>query len=107
MPLLSLSRIVNLKISKFDLLVTNDSGPMHIAAGMRTPLVAIFGPQNPGIVGPYTSEKLYTVLYKDVDCRPCNKKRCARPICLDSITPGEVYEKCAELLEANKSIPVE
>jgi len=94
-------------ISKFNLLVTNDSGPMHIAAGVRTPLVAIFGPQNPAIVGPYTSEKLYAVLYKEVNCRPCNKKRCARPICLDLITPDEVYEKCAELLEANKSIPVQ
>ena len=94
-------------ISKFDLLVTNDSGPMHIAAGVRTPLVAIFGPQNPAIVGPYTSEKLYGVLYKEVNCRPCNKKRCARRICLDLITSDEVYEKCAELLEANKSIPVQ
>lgn len=94
-------------ISKFDLLVTNDSGPMHIAAGVRTPLVAIFGPQNPAIVGPYTSKKLYTVLYKDVNCRPCNKKRCDLPICLDLITPDEVYEKCVELLDANKSIPVQ
>jgi len=94
-------------ISKFDLLVTNDSGPMHIAAGVRTPLVAIFGPQNPAIVGPYTSKRLYSVLYKDVDCRPCNKKKCRRPICLDLITPNEVYEKCAELLEANKPISVQ
>ncbi|MBW2341101.1 MAG: glycosyltransferase family 9 protein [Deltaproteobacteria bacterium] len=93
-------------ISKFDLLVTNDSGPMHIAAGVKTPLVAIFGPQNPAIVGPYTSKKLYSVLYKEVNCRPCNKKRCDLPICLDLITPDEVYEKCAELLEANKSSPV-
>jgi len=94
-------------ISQFDLLVTNDSGPMHIAAGVKTPLVAIFGPQNPAIVGPYTSEKLYSVLYKEVNCRPCNKKRCARPICLDLITPDEVYERCAELLGVNKSIPVQ
>ena len=90
--------------SKFDLLVTNDSGPMHIAAGVRAPLVAIFGPQIPTVVGPYTSERLCRLLYKHVDCRPCSKKRCAHPICLDLITPDEVYEKCVELLEVNKSI---
>ena len=91
--------------SRFDLLVTGDSGPMHIAAGVKTPLVAIFGPQTPVIAGPYTSEKLCRVIYKDVDCWPCNKNRCVHPICLDLITPDEVYEKCLELLEVNGSIP--
>jgi len=94
-------------ISKFDLLVTNDSGPMHIAAGVKTPLVAIFGPQTPIIAGPYTSEKLCRVIYKDVDCWPCNKNNCVHPICLDLITPDEVYDKCVELLEVNKSIALQ
>jgi lipopolysaccharide heptosyltransferase II len=89
-------------ISRFDLLITNDSGPMHIGAATKTPLVAIFGPGDPVLVRPYTSQKLYRQAYKGFDCQPCNNKRCARPICLDMITPEEVYEKCVELLEINK-----
>ena len=85
-------------ISQFDLLVTNDSGPMHIAAAVKTPLVAIFGPENPALMGPYTSTDFYRIVFKDVDCRPCTKKKCSRPVCLDMITPEEVSKKCFELL---------
>jgi len=91
-------------ISRFDLLITNDSGPMHIGAAVGTRLVAVFGPEDPVLMGPYSSPDLYRVVYKDVSCRPCSKKRCDQPICLDMITPDEVYEKCVELLNTNKSI---
>lgn len=84
--------------SQFDLLVTNDSGPMHIAAAVKTPFVAIFGPEDPTLMGPYTSRNLYRIVFKDLDCRPCTKKNCSRPVCLDLITPEEVIEKCFEIL---------
>ncbi len=90
--------------SRFDLLITNDSGPMHIAAAVKTPLVAIFGPEDPTLMGPYTSRNLYRIVFKDLDCRPCNKDDCARPICLDLITPGEVSEKCFEMLEKGSNL---
>lgn len=86
-------------ISRFGLLLTNDTGPMHIAAAVKTPLVAIFGPEDPVLMGPYTSPDLFRIVYKDVDCRPCNKKNCTRPICLDLITPEEVSEKCSDILK--------
>ena len=86
-------------ISRFALLLTNDSGPMHIAAAVKTPVVAIFGPEDPLLMGPYTSPNLFRIAYKDVDCRPCKRKNCARPICLDLITPEEVSEKCFEILK--------
>lgn len=86
-------------ISRLDLLVTNDSGPMHIAAAAKTPLVAIFGPENPVLMRPYTKTDLYRIAYKDdIDCRPCVKKNCSQPICLDLITTDEVIEKCSELI---------
>ena len=87
-------------ISQFDLLVTNDSGPMHIAAAVKTPLVAIFGPEDPALMGPYTSANLYRIVFKDVDCRPCTKKECSQPVCLDLIRPEEVSEKCFEMLNS-------
>jgi len=86
-------------ISRMDLLITNDSGPMHIAAATKTPLVALFGPEDPKLFGPYTEPELYRVIQKDVPCRPCGEKKCLRPSCLDLITPEEVLEACVELLE--------
>jgi lipopolysaccharide heptosyltransferase II len=85
-------------ISRLDLFLTNDSGPMHIAAAVHTPLVALFGPETPALFGPYAKKELYRVIYQELDCRPCGKKRCEHPLCLDLITPQDVYEKCLELL---------
>ena len=85
--------------NRLDLLVTNDSGPMHIAAALETPQVAIFGPENHLGFGPYTSPDVFKVIYKDVDCRPCKKKECDKPICLDLIAPKEVLESCIQMLE--------
>jgi ADP-heptose:LPS heptosyltransferase len=87
-------------ISGLDLLLTNDSGPMHIGAAVKTPLVAIFGPEMPAHTRPYTMSEFYGIVYKDIDCRPCRKKSCGRPVCLDLITPEEVTQKCVEMLES-------
>ena len=91
-------------INKMDVLITNDSGPMHIGAATGTPLVAIFGPCDPTLVMPYTPKSLYRLIYKGLDCQPCNDGKCTQPVCLSIITPEEVYEKCVELLNSNKSI---
>lgn len=86
-------------ISGLDLLVTNDSGPMHIAAAVKTPQVTIFGPQDPTYMHPYTSTNLFTIAYKNVDCRPCNRINCSRLICLDLITAEEVREQCFQIIK--------
>ena len=90
-------------ISKLDLLITNDSGPMHIAAATKTSLVALFGPEDPRLFGPYMAPELYRVLHKDVPCRPCGEKKCTLPLCLDQITPDEVVVACIELLLGKSS----
>jgi lipopolysaccharide heptosyltransferase II len=89
-------------ISHFDLLITNDSGPMHIAAATKTPLVAIFGPEDPVLMGPYAKPDLHRVVSKDMDCRPCYKTKCKDPNCLNLITPNDVYEKSIEILKINR-----
>jgi len=86
-------------VSRMDLLITNDSGPMHVAAATKTPLVALFGPEDPGLFGPYTDPGLYRVLHKDLSCRPCrDDERCPSPSCLDLITVDEVLTACRDLL---------
>jgi ADP-heptose:LPS heptosyltransferase len=73
------------------LLITNDSGPMHVAAALRRPVVAIFGPTDPRRTGPYG--QVGQVLHADLPCAPCMKNWCANPRplqCLAEVTPAAV-----------------
>lgn len=84
-------------ISLCDLFLTNDSGPMHIAAALKVPLIALFGSTSPEKTGPY---KHGEVLYKKVSCSPCFKRVC--PIdfpCMKKISVDEVYEKICKHLQ--------
>ncbi|MFH1994628.1 MAG: lipopolysaccharide heptosyltransferase II, partial [Nitrospinota bacterium] len=61
-------------LKRCDLYVTNDSGPMHIAAAVGTPIVAIFGSTDPSESAPLSD--LYTIVRKEADCSPCWKREC-------------------------------
>jgi lipopolysaccharide heptosyltransferase II len=77
-----------------DLMVTNDTGPMHVAAALGKPLVAIFGPTEPRRTGPYGH--LENVLRIELPCSPCLKGYCAyeKPNeCLNAISPAMVFER--------------
>lgn len=78
-----------------DVLVTNDSGPMHLAAGVDTPVVTLFGPTAKAW-GFYPQGPYDRVLEKDMGCRPCSlhgKNQCPRgKACLTSISPQETLE---------------
>lgn len=65
-------------------LVTNDSGPMHIAAAVGTPVVAMFGPTDPVKTGPYGPG--HVVLSNPVECRPCFRRECSRAVTLECLT---------------------
>lgn len=80
-----------------DLLVANDSGPMHIATAVNTPLVALFGSTDEEITGPYGRPEF--VLSKKVACSPCFRKVC--PIdfrCMKNISVEEVLERVEKIL---------
>jgi lipopolysaccharide heptosyltransferase II len=80
-------------------LVTNDSGPMHVAAALRKPMVALFGPTEPQRTGPYGH--LHQVVRQDLPCVPCMKDTCAysRPLeCLRSISPLSVATRVRQIL---------
>jgi lipopolysaccharide heptosyltransferase I len=85
--------------SRCALVITNDSGPMHIAAAVGTPVVAIFGPTDPTLTGPYG--KQHTIVRAGANCSPCLKKRCNhRPPmeCMDKITVEQVHAAAAKYL---------
>ncbi len=76
-------------LEKVNLLITNDSGPMHIAAALGTPVAALFGPTDPELTGPYG--KGHVVLRKNLDCNPCMRRPCTKgkPVCMEMITVEE------------------
>ncbi len=69
--------------------VTTDSGPMHLAAAVGTPVIAVFGPTDPARTGPYGSR--HTVIRSGEDCSPCFLKTCPEKKCMDHITPEQVF----------------
>lgn len=78
-------------IQRCNLFLTNDSGPMHIAAALKTPLIALFGSTSDVATGPYQHGQ---VLHKHVECSPCYKRVC--PIdfrCMKQILVEEVYNE--------------
>ncbi len=82
------------------LVVTTDSGPMHIAAAVGTPVIALFGPTDPARTGPFG--KGHRVIRAEVPCSPCFRKKCKHCECMARIRPEEVFQAVGALL-GNKS----
>ena len=81
------------------LLITNDTGPMHIAAALKTPVIALFGPTDPNRTGPYG--QLNNVLRTDIHCAPCLQSRCHRKPeieCLTGLSVELVYQAALDML---------
>jgi len=76
--------------------VTNDSGPMHIAAACDIPVVAIFGPTNPARTGPYGTKNV--ILKSDLACAPCYKRKCRDLKCMKGILVEQVFKAVTEAL---------
>ena len=84
-------------LSLVDLLVTNDTGPAHIASALGRPTLVIFGPTNPLTTRPFSP--LGEVVRQPPDCAPCMLRDC--PIdhrCMTAITPADVFERARTLL---------
>jgi heptosyltransferase-2 len=77
------------------LVICNDSGPMHLASAVGTPVVALFGSTDPVATGPMGSHRIVRAA---VDCAPCLKRRCPKTTyqCLEAIQPDEVLAAAAD-----------
>lgn len=100
-------------IGQSSIFISGDTGPMHIASILDKPIVAIFGPKDPVIYGPYAYSRAVNndngrkshdlsiaarVIKKDMPCSPCKKRSCKHNACINTVSPDEVFEASSELL---------
>jgi ADP-heptose:LPS heptosyltransferase len=90
-------------LSEASLFVGNDSGPLHLASSLGVPIVGLFGPAPPELTAP--RRKSGVNLYKQLDCSPCDQRKCIRPEdpCMGLISSGEVFSAVAKTLFATRS----
>jgi heptosyltransferase-2 len=99
----SLASAIDL-LSLAKLVISNDSGLMHIAAALRIPQIAIYGPTPPDIAPPLNEH--YKILYLDAACSPCFQRQC--PLtnnihqCMQGLQPKQVLQAAQELLSAQQ-----
>ncbi len=79
------------------IVVTTDSGPMHLAAAVGTPVVALFGPTDPARTGPFGLGHL--VIRTGLSCSPCLRKQCPNPRCMTEISVDAVFHAVRAKLE--------
>jgi heptosyltransferase-2 len=85
-------------LSQASLMITNDSGPMHIAAALGTPTIAIFGSTDEQVTGPFGARA--RIVKHPVECSPCMLRVC--PIdhrCMDRISADDVFRAAKDLLQ--------
>jgi ADP-heptose:LPS heptosyltransferase len=92
-------------LQRLDLFITGDTGPMHVAAAVGTPVVAVFGPSDPRRYAPGGARD--RVVRIDLPCAPCNRirlppARCVghMPDCLAGISADRVFDTAAAVLDA-------
>ncbi len=90
-------------IKRCNLYISNDTGPVHIAAVLKTPLLAIFGGGDVIRFDPRHISDKAAVLYKKHICAPCNKMTCRSMECLKDILPQEAVEAALDLLKVATS----
>jgi len=82
------------------LVITTDSGPMHIAAAVGTKTIALFGPTDPRRTGPYGGG--HKVIRLNLDCSPCFRKTCHDRRCMAGITPQMVFIAVSSIINRSK-----
>ena len=89
-------------LRRCSLVITNDSGPMHIAAAVGAPVVAVFGPTDPRLQGPYNTPHA-VVRNQKLLCLGCNYTSC--PIgnpCMEELLPEQVFETAVNFVTHNR-----
>jgi 3-deoxy-D-manno-octulosonic-acid transferase/heptosyltransferase-1 len=81
---------------KAQMVITTDSGPMHLASAVGAPVIALFGPTDPARTGPHGKE--HTIITAGLPCSPCFLKKCSTKKCMKDISPEQVFAAIEEKL---------
>jgi len=84
-----------------DLYIGGDTGPMHLAAFMKVPIVAIFGPTDFIVNAPYKKTK-HIIIRKEIECSPCRVRDCKKRECMKAIQDDDVIQAARLILNAGK-----
>ena len=85
-------------ISKLDLLITPDTGPLHIAIALKTPTIGLFVAGEPQQSNACYDINIHPYIYKPKTCMPCIDKKCKYPKCMEQISVLEVLDKIKEFI---------
>jgi heptosyltransferase-2 len=85
-------------IKRCDVFITNDTGPMHMASALNIPVIAIFGPTNPGRTSPLGAS---VIIKKEVSCSPCKHRICPfkNHECMEKISVEEIFETTGKYIK--------
>ena len=97
LPLLATAAL----IKRMHLMISNDTGPMHLALAVKTPTIGLFTPTSPNLCGPFFVENALPIA-KGSTCSPCLRKGCRDPFCLLQIGVQEVYDAALRIFYQNK-----
>ena len=86
-------------IEKMDLLVTPDTGPLHIAAAMKTPTIAISVAGRAIESNPRSKDIKHIFIQKQITCEPCVDKKCEYQKCMLQISSKEVFDQILNIIE--------
>jgi heptosyltransferase I len=91
-------------VEQAHLMVANDGGAVHIASALGCPVIALFGPENPELFGPWSLQSL--VLRKKVPCSPCRQITCIRhrKPCMDGIEVEEVFQAVKNYIQPTANL---
>ncbi len=89
-----------------DLVLGCDTGPIHVAAALGVPTLALFGPKDPRVHGPIDARtgRPASTLWRGLDCSPCTLRRCPHAMCMHLIKTEQVARACSRLLHRTATV---
>jgi ADP-heptose:LPS heptosyltransferase len=91
-------------LNQMDLLISNDTGPVHLACALNRPVVALYSSTDPALCGPHQAPRALAIARRPT-CDPCLKRKCRQPFCFLQIGTQEVLAASKKLLTSLYSFP--
>lgn len=94
-PKFTLGELVEL-LRRASVVIGADTGPLHVAALLKRPVVALLGPKDPAVYAPYGTRS--EIVRADLPCSPCTKRQCDHVRCMECISAADVAAAAERLL---------